>query len=833
MLAASLLLAVAPALPPVIADPRGGPSPWQDVPVGGSIPEAGAAGYLLELPRPPGMPDQRWLETAVTLAARRVPVVALGSVAPPTDLVPYLDGFGPQPTPELDAIPGLAARLSGVALVVSVSDPAGAVAALAAGATSVLVERPDPAWEDELGGLLPEPQPACVGGRELATALRGSDLATVVGFPRGFAGGEVKLAGSWYGEATLFAGGRRPISLLRRGEGTVATLPALPAGGVLVALRPAQSGNAFERVEVSAERMPSAAEVLARHQRAVARQERLVPCWKAEQRLLVRVWVAQLTRSFEVVLAGPAFWERGVGTDWEIARAWVDGVAWDADALPDLPLLEPKRPPVPPLALRLFPDFRYELRGLDQRQGRRCYALTFTNGGAGGVVRTGTAYVDAASFGLVELEENAEGLPGEVHATHSLTRYHSMKLSGELLWLPSRVVADDLLSAFGGTATVHRELELSGVVPIPEGFASERSDAYARPHRMLRDTPSGIVALVPDGHGGRMVGGIDRRSQRFLIGGVLSDPGLSFPVPFGGLQIQDFNFRGRDEQLRLLVAGVVNDGAWTKRHGSSELSLRAFVQLLPFSSEVWVRGRELKGEELEVARQSIGAGVATSVGFTRVLLDLGVDRWDFGRTGSTANGFVVPTDTFEGVAKLEGSATLGAATLVVTAEAGRRKNWRAWGIGGSETARPSWQRGRVALVYEKTLFALAKLHVDGEYWTGRNLDRFSAPSPARFGGVHIAGIASNRVIAERLTVARGSLALPLSPKVRGQAGVDLGWVRDRRSGYEARPLSGVWVGLTSPGPWGTLLQGSVGFPLATPGPRAPALELFLLRPLSK
>jgi hypothetical protein len=290
---------------------------------------------------------------------------------------------------------------------------------------------------------------------------------------------------------------------------------------------------------------------------------------------------------------------------------------------------------------------------------------------------------------------------------------------------------------------------------------------------------------------------------------------------------------GKNEQLRLLVAGVVNDGAWTKQRGRGEFSLRAFIQLLPFSSAVWVRGREFKGEELEVQRQRVGAGVATSVGFVRILLDLGVDRWDFGRTDHTASGFVLPADTFESVVKLEGSTTFGAVTLVVTGEAGRRNEWHAWGIAGGEEARPSWQRARLAVVYEKTLFALAKLHLGGEYWTGRNLDRFSAPSPARFGDVHIAGIASNRVIAERLTVARGSLALPLSPTVRGQAGVDLAWVRDRRSGYQARPLSGAWVGFTSSGPWGTLVQGSVGFPLATPGPRAPAMELFLLKPLAK
>ena len=829
MLAALLLLA-APALPPVIPDPRSGPSSWVLVPADAPAPEVKAAGYLLELPQPPAQPDQRWLETAVSLSSRGVPLVGLGSALPPEIVLPYLDGFCSEPAPEPHAVPGLLARLLGVALVVKASDPGQAVAALATGASAVLTGA-EPAWAHEVAGLLPEPQAARAAGVELPTALRSADLATVVGLPRGFAGGDVTLPGAWYGQAAL-AGDPRPLRLHRAGDAAVVAVPALPTGGVLVALRPAGEG-AFEKVEVSGERLPSAAEVLARHQRAAARQERLVPRWRAEQRLLVRVWVEQLARSFEVVLAGPAFWERGVGTDWELARAWVDGVAWNPDALPDLPFLEPRRPPAPPLALRLESSYRYELRGLEERQGRRCFALTFASGRSGGTARSGTAFIDAASFGLVELSEAAEGLPGEAHATRSVNTYSPQELSGELLWLPSRVTADDFLSAFGSTATVHRELVLTEFVLNAADFAAKRSAAYASKHRMLRDSPGGMAALVPDGRGGRVVGSLPRESQRFLIGGVVFDPGLSFPVPFGGLQIQDFNFRDREEQLRLLIAGVVNDGAWSSRRGSVELSARAFVQLVPFASNVYVQGHEVRGEAVKVQRQSVGAGVATNVGFARLLLELGVNRLDFGRTDTISPAFVLPTDTFEEVAKLECSAAVGSASLIVSGQAGWRNDWERWGLLGHQKPESSWKLGRLAVVWERSLFPLARLHLDGELWAGSNLDRFSAPSPARFGGVRIVGIASNQVVPDRLAVTRASLALPLSARVRGQVELGLGWARDPRSGYSARPLSGVGLGLNVPGPWGTLLQGSIGFPLATPGPHTPTFELFLLRPLAQ
>ena len=833
MIPAALLLAVAPALPPVIADPRRGPSAWAVVREAGPVPQPGAAGYLLELPPPPAAPDQRWLETAVALAARDAPVVAIGGGVPPEQVLPYLDGYAPEPPPEPEAVSDLAARLAGVALVVPVPDPAGAVAALAAGATSVLAPRPDREWERELAGLLPEPQPAHAGGVALPTALRSGDLATVVGVPAGFPGGDVTLAGARYGEVTLFAGGPRPVPREGRGGSTSVTLPPLPEGGVLVALRPAEPGSAFESVSVGGERLPSAAEVLARHQREAARQDRLAPRWSAEERLLVRVWVSDLGRSFEVVLAGPAFAERGVGTDWEINRAWVDGVEWNPDRLPDLPLLEPSRPPVPPLALRLEPSYRYRLTGIAERGGRRCFALAFSEAGPTGPARHGTAFIDAATFGLVELEESAERLPGEVRATHSLTTYRMFELGGEPVWLPARHVADDLVSAFGSTATVHRELDIGDVTLNPEDFTAKRAAAWRGPHRMLRDAPGGVVNLVPDGKGGRVPEGVARVAERFLIAGVAYDPGFAYPVPFGGLQIQDFNFRGKGEQLRALVAGVVNDGAWSVRRGGADLSVRAFIQLLPLSSSRFRGGEEREDEAVNILRQSVGVAVATAVGRVRLLLDLGVNRWDFSRTSTTGDGFVLPPGTFEGVARIEGQAALGGVTAKLTGEAGRRADWRAWGLAGGETPQASWERGRLLLVYEKALFPLAKLHLDGEAWAGWNLDRFSAPAPSRFGALRIRGIASDRVLPERLGVVRASLAVPLSPAVRAEAGVDAGWVRDIDHVYRARPLSGASVGITAPGPWGTLMQGAIGFPLATPGPRRPTLELFLLRPLTK
>jgi hypothetical protein len=665
----------------------------------------------------------------------------------------------------------------------------------------------------------------------LATALRGGDLATVVGLPAGFAGGGVSLADTWYGSARLVDAGSREVALREEAAGVVVTVPALPAGGLLVALRPADATRLIDRVEVSGESLPTVAEVLARHQRAAARQERLLTRWRGEQRLAVRVWIGDLGRSVELVLEGPAYFARELGTDWEVVRAWVDGVSWDPNALPDLPLLEPERAPVPALALRLDPGWEYRLEGTQERDGVRCFVISFASWPGAQPVRRGQAHLAATTYALLALDERVEGLGSEVLSSHSLTAYEPREASGTPLWLPRSVTAEDLVAAFGGTAVVRREVTITGVELDPPGFADERARAWAGPGLMFRDTAAGLVVLVPDGHGGRVPGTGRAVRQVFLLGGVVSDPGLEYPLPYGGVQLQDFDFRGRGEQARALLAGVINDAAWSARRGRTELSARGFLQLLPFAQSVWVDGVELEDEELDVQRQRLGVALASAAGPVRLKLDAGVDRWDFGRTGNTAEEFVPPPDTFEGVLALEAAMVWRKTTVTAGAEAGRRFTWAEWGYPGAETTRRSWQRYHLGVARESTPFPLAKLDLEAQLWVGVTLDRFSAPAPGRFGAVRIRGLATSRVTPDGLALVRGTFAVPVSARFRAKVGADLAWVRERRSGYHARPLAGVGFGLTLPGPWQTILQMAVAYPLVTPGPRGATFELFLLRPL--
>ena len=254
---------------------------------------------------------------------------------------------------------------------------------------------------------------------------------------------------------------------------------------------------------------------------------------------------------------------------------------------------------------------------------------------------------------------------------------------------------------------------------------------------------------------------------------------------------------------------------------------------IAFENSIFVAGEEVEGEAIEMSRQRLGLGVATTLGKARVALEGDVVRYDFGRAGDTDPRFIMPPDTLEGVLRLEGTLPFGPTTLTLTGEQGHRFDTAPWGIDASEPATDQWRRWKAVLVYEKAPFPFAKLHLDAQFLGGEDLDRFSAYVPGRFGGLRLRGISSDLLIADRVGAVTASLAAPLTRKIRAALGAGAAWARDRRSGYEAEPLSGIGVGINAPGPWGTLLSASVAYPLTTPGDRGPVVELFVLRPLGR
>ena len=810
-------LLVAAILPITIPDPRFGPSTWRLSDL--STDPGPGAGYLVAVP---AQVDDRWLARLVALAAGDFPVVSLG-VPQEASLLAYFDAVVVASEAEAREV---RYRSPSVVLFGTASSPAEALSQLSWGVRGWLLPG-QPTWAQELADAFAESPPATFGDLALPTASRERDLSLLVGLPVRFPGGKLRLPSGWVlaqGQL-LTEQGFQPVPVEVRGEEAWVTLPPLAQGGLLVVARPLPPGG-LERVGVTGERELSLAEILARHHRQVAQQSRVVANFQAWQRLTVRVQVGELGRSFEVVLAGPVFFTPGLGRDWLVEKAWLDGVPWEVEQLPELPLLQPKAPRVPPLALELAPSYRYQLAGRELREGRPCYVVRFSQK-EGQEERWGRALLDAATFGLFALETFQQSEQGEVRFSRIFARNALAWHDSTPLWLPLAVVADEEVAAFGGLATVHRELVLEGLQLNVPDLAARRAAAWASAAPMFRERRGEVVSLEPDGQGGRREGSGKAKGQRFLFGGFAMDPSLSFPLPLAGYQLLDFDFRGQREQLRLFLAGAVNEAAWS-RPGKTELSARAFLQLVPFTSSFWVRGGERKGQEVRSFRQTLGVGLARQLRAARFSASFAAAQRHFARTQRTDPAFRLPRASQELTATLGVAIQAGEWLAQLQGERGWRLGWRSWGFG--EQAKTSFSKAGATLRWEHAPWPLAKASFAMEAWSSSGTDRFSRFSLGSFTG-GLSGIPGDRVGAEAYGALRGALALPLPPKHRLEVSLDTAWVRSRTDRFHARPVSGIGLRLASRGPWRSQLELSVGMPLVVPGPNRPKLQLLLLRPL--
>lgn len=812
----AFVLALAVTLPPFIPDPRLGPSAWAVVSADTNL-EGRPAGLLVELPH---QVTQEWLQRIVELAVLGVPLVSLG--VPEPRLLPYFDGVLVETREQAQL---LTSCCPGTWLVATAAEPGQALERFTWGVKSLLVPAGEN-WPSELAEVFPEPLPAQLGDRPLPTASRSQDLALLVGLHPGFPGGVVRLPTNWLSASgrLITAVATREVKVEREGEAAWLEAPPLTSWGLLVLPRPLPEGG-LEKLEVSGQRILTLEEVLARHHRQAAQQARFIRNFQAWQHLLVRVRVEELKRSFEVELAGPAFFTPDLGLDWELQNAWLDGVAWDVAKLGELPLIQPRAPGVPPLALELEPSYRYELEGMEEAETGAVYVVSFAHQEEGGR-RWGWAFIDAKTFGLVRLGIFLEAPQGEVRRAQILTK-NLLRWEGQVpLWLPWEVEADELVSAFGGVATVHKKLTLDRLNLNISELEQRRRKAWQGSLPMLRERSGVVRELVPDGLGGRRENGGKGKRQRFFFAGMKVDPSLDFPLPLAGYQLLDFGFRGR-EQLRLFLAGAVNDLAWSSP-GKVALWAGAFLQLVPFTSRLWLEDREDERQELRTFRQRLRGGVARQQGPWYLALGLGVDQLHFGRTSKTAADFRLPRATQE--LTWQSTVHWQHKELLATfqGEVGRRATWRRWGFG--EEAKPQFYRVGLALDYQRNPVPLVTTGLGGEVWASWKTDRFSRLSLGGFGGLPFPGLPSDRVKAEGVALIRAKLAWPLSFAGRLEVTSATGWFRETFQGAHARPLGGVAVGLSTRGPWNTLLQVRLEYPWVVPGPNQVSAQLLLFRP---
>jgi hypothetical protein len=361
-------------------------------------------------------------------------------------------------------------------------------------------------------------------------------------------------------------------------------------------------------------------------------------------------------------------------------------------------------------------------------------------------------------------------------------------------------------------------LTLARQEPNPPDFATRLSAARASPSVMLSDTASGFQYLRrtrPTGGGEPTRETAGRATRvRAVAAGLLVDPGISRPLPFAGLSYADLDFLGKGAQVDGFFGGLFGRIAWAvpsvagsrwRAEGS------AFAVLAAYNDRAFRAGVEHYDENLRQRPARLSIGVARPVaGAVRLRAGYELDYTRLAASHTTAPEFVVPVSPVVHALRLGLETRQNGWTLGAWWSAARRQQWRAWGLGGSETGSPSFQRFGASAARSFVLSPRAVARLDAAWMGGRGLDRFSRYAFDGFENT-LRGYPTATVRYDRGAVSHGVLSWDAARGVRIDAFLDGARVRDPGVGPRSRNYLGAGAALEVPLPEGILAAVEWGY----------------------
>ncbi len=491
-----------------------------------------------------------------------------------------------------------------------------------------------------------------------------------------------------------------------------------------------------------------------------------------------------------------------------------------------------------PLDLRLNQDYAYRLEGTDTVAGRPAFVVRFDPVDSARALYRGTVWIDRATFVRLKVQAVETKLNGPIVSNDETQIFApSGDIDGRPIWLLNHLISKQIFLIGGRSVLIEREVRLSDVVLNASGFEQERAAARASNRIMYRDTDAGVRYFVKQGEA-RVVSDRMTTSARAFVMGVDVDPSLDRPLPIGGLNILDFNFLNRNLQLALLYGGVIAFGNIQHANlwgGKFDASLDFFGLALKANDDVFDAQGKRSGERVD--RIPVGTGL--NLGYQATPFQKLTAHYEFKydayfRDATTASSFVIPSSTATHGEGAGYEYRRRGYSLLTNAAFYRRSTWQPWGAGDGFDARDrTYAKYDAGLSKDFTFSTFQTIHVNGTYFGGQRLDRFSMYQFGLFDQTRMHGVPSAVRFGE-LWMLRGSYSFNLFDQYRLDLFVDHANGRDPEGDRVWRQVTGTGIRLNLRAPRNTILQIDFGksfLPAVYRGAGSTVLQILLLKPL--
>ena len=698
--------------------------------------------------------------------------------------------------------------------------------------------RGDYAYDATARATVLDPKGNTTGGR-LLTFVRGEDLRSVI-IPSGDAAAAyiVSLPHDDYAKPrrTGAAGEQAITDTGSKGGRLLVGFPPTrePMAMIVDRATRSEANVTKETINIATRREITVEEIIRNHQAYKAYQESIAPRYIARNTTKLRFAIGTGGDSVEATIAGDYFSEPNVRSDWVWQDFFINGVRWKYGRIPELPIVQPEKVTQLPLDLHLTNEYRYTLVGERDLGGYKTYEVRFEpprNASADLPLYRGTVWIDSRTWARIRIAMVQLHLTGEVLSNEERVEFRpfakgtnqvlspaEVATQGprELVWLPSLVVAQQVVSAAGRSTAVERETTFENFRIDPPAFADALQSALRSDARMVRETSAGLRYLEKRGDGERVVKEGFDTSRVFMLGGVHHDSGLEFPVvPLGGIDYFNFNLAKKGIQTNVFFAGVILAANATHPNVANtrtNVGADLFAMAIPTENTMYRNGQELPDQTIK----SLPAVLTLRAGhpvfeFGKIDVAFTAAHLTYQRADDTAENFIIPEDTFVLAPSINAEYARWGYNVSAYYDYNRRTSWSPWGdLTEYRDEQRSFSRFGGSIGKSFYLPKFQRLGIDLNYLGGQRLDRFSKYELGFFGAQRVHGIRSGSVRAENAILGHLSYGFVFSDMFRLEALYDHAIVTDRVAGLRAEAFQGVGIAGQTVGPYGTLVRLDIG-----------------------
>ena len=599
-----------------------------------------------------------------------------------------------------------------------------------------------------------------------------------------------------------------------------------------------------ERTEVSAPRLLSIAEIIARHQQAQLAQDVLVRNYSASARMRQYFRPTITDAGYDIVTENRYFVE-GPAVEWEELSFSVNGSKWETDR-PPFPLLQPEKVLSLPLQLRFDEGYEYRLRGSERIDGFDCYVVQFEPVRTDSALYRGTVWIDQRTFARIRVQAIQGGLAAPVVSNEETLRYeHVTTIGNQPVFLFAGMSARQIVLVAGRNLLVQKDVSFGGFRVNDIEFDAARAAARASDRIMFRETDAGLRYYVKE-DGVRVISENPTTSVKAMAMGVYLDPSYAFPLPIFGINYLNFSVGGSNQtQLALLFGGVLAAGNVQRpKLGSTRLnaSVDFFAIAVPSSDRVYEPDGEVESERVLTWPLSTGLNLGwQATPFQKATLQYQLRFDAYIRDQTTSPTFQPPQSTFTNGIGGAWEYRRGGYNLVVNGTWYARSQWEEWGntpfsSDAAVTAATARTYVKYGISASRDVFIgpFQKFYVNGAWFAGRDLDRFSQYQFGMFDDTRIHGVPASGVRFGELAMVRGSYSLNVFEQYRLDLFVENAWGRESSSNPNWQAIPGVGTSVNLRAPWNTILRVEVGkslLPERYRGLGSTTLQVLLLKPL--